>query len=53
MKNIKANTIRFPAKLYEQLRKAAKTHRRSINEQIVTYLEQAMEQDGAKKEGGS
>lgn len=42
---IKANTIRFPAKLYEQLRKAAKTHRRSMNEQIVTYLEQAMEQD--------
>lgn len=45
MKGIKSNTIRFPAKLYEQLRKAAKTHRRSINEQIVTYVEQAMSKE--------
>lgn len=52
MKDIKSNTIRFPAKLYEQLRKAAKTHRRSINEQIVTYVEQSIEQDTVLTEKG-
>ncbi len=51
MKGIKLSTVRWPMDLYEQLLKAAKTHRRSINEQILTYVEQAIEWDGAKKEG--
>ena len=51
MKGIKLSTIRWPIDLYERLLKAAKTHRRSINEQILTYVEQAMAQDRAKKEG--
>ena len=49
MEKTNSYVARFPSKLYERLRKAAKVHHRSIREQIVAYIEQAIKEDDMLK----
>jgi hypothetical protein len=45
-KQVKGIQIRFPAALYEEIKKQSKEDRRSFNAEVITFLERIFSPEG-------